>query len=154
LIDAHRAGRTKASLGAIFDQSATAATYSSGKTIGSQFYDVDQVEVAACGGTIDGESFDGLQFTSEFGEAGGIHSFVFNPYSFLLIFEDLQACGFLPLLRLEEVIDRGGDEFIVHIGRIPAAAHSQRPLSKERRTELLRLSISYYIEDLKALPPR
>ena len=90
-----------------------------------------------------------LQFTHEFGHSGGIHSFVFNPYSFLLIFEDLQACGYLPLLRVLQVLDRPGNEFIVHTVRISEAARCPLPMSAERRTELLKQSINYAIDDLR-----
>ncbi len=150
LIDAHTSGRVKTTLGAIFDQSASAATHSGGQTIGDRNYDVAQVAVDACGGMIDESSFGALQFTHEFGHSGGIHSFVFNPYSFLLIIEDLQACGFLPLLRVQEVIDRPGQEFIVHIVKISEASRSPLPLDAARRTELLRQAIAYYIDDLNA----
>jgi hypothetical protein len=150
LIDAHTSGRMKTTLGAIFDQSASAATHSGGQAIGHRTYDFGQVAVDACGGTIDETSFGALQFTHEFGHSGGIHSFVFNPYSFLLIMEDLQACGFLPLLRVRDVVDRGSDEFFVHIEKIPEASRSPLPLGAERRTELLRLAIAYYIDDLNA----
>ncbi len=150
LIDAHASGRVKPTLGAIFDQSASAATHSGGQTIGYRSYGFEQVVVDACGGTIDISSFDALQFTHEFGHSGGVQSFVFNPYSFLLIMEDLQACGFLPLLRVRDVVDRGSDEFFVHIEKIPEASRSPLPLGAERRTELLRLAIAYYIDDLNA----
>ncbi len=149
LIDAHQAARTRATLGALFDQSASAATLADGRTIGDRSYAIEQVVVAACGGTIDAEAFAALQFNHEFGHIGGIHSFVFNPYSFLLIFEDLQACGFLPLLRIREVIDRPGQEFIVHIARIPEADRCPLPLSAQRRTDLLRLATQYAIDDLR-----
>ena len=154
LIDAHASGRVKTTLGAIFDQSTSAATHSGGQTIGDRNYDIAQVAVDACGGIIDESSFGALQFTHEFGHSGGIHSFVFNPYSFLLIMEDLQACGFLPLLRVQEVIDRGGQEFIVHIARISEASRCPLPLGAERRTELLRQAIDYYIDDLHATRQR
>jgi len=140
----------KTTLGAIFDQSASVATHSGGQAIGHRTYDFGQVAVDACGGTIDKSSFDALQFTHEFGHSGGIHSFVFDPYSLLLIMEDLQACGFLPLLRVRDVVDRGSDEFFVHIEKIPEASRSPLPLGAERRTELLRLAITYYIDDLNA----
>ncbi len=150
LMNAHLSGRVKTSLGAMFDQSASAATFSGGKAIRCRNFDFDQVAVEACGGTIDADAFNALQFTHEFGHAGGIHNFVFNPYSFLLIMEDLQACGFLPLLRVQEVIDRGNDEFIVHIEKLPEASRCSRPLGAERRTELLRQAIGYYLDDLNA----
>jgi hypothetical protein len=149
LIDAHFSGRRKPTLGALFDQSASSATHAGGTAIGDQTYDFEQVAVAACGGTIDVAAFEALQFTYEFGHAGETHSFVFNPYSFLLIFEDLQACGFLPRLRLLDVIERGGNEFIVHIVKIPDSSCCRLPLSAERRTELVKLSINYAIDDLK-----
>jgi hypothetical protein len=149
LIDAHQVRRTKPTLGALFDHSASLATYAGGRTIGDRTYDIEQVAVSACGGTIDAAACATLQFTHEFGHSGGIHSFVFNPYSFLLIFEDLQACGYLPLLRVLQVLDRPGNEFIVHIVRISEADCCPLPLSAERRTELLKQSINYAIDDLR-----
>ena len=82
LIDAHRSALVKPSLGAIFDQSANAATYYGGRKIGDRTYDLKQVTVDACGGKIDAPSFDALQFTHEFGHAGGVHSFVSTPIAF------------------------------------------------------------------------
>jgi len=149
LIDAHQERRTKPTLGALFDHSASAATHAGGRTIGDRTYDIEEVAVSACGGTIDAAACATLQFTHEFGHSGGIHSFVFNPYSFLLIFEDLQACGYLPLLRVLQVLDRPGNEFIVHIVRIPEAERCPLPLTAERRSELLRQSINYAIDDLR-----
>jgi hypothetical protein len=148
LIDAHQERRTKPTLGALFDHSASVATYAGGRTIGDRTYDIEEVAVSACGGTIDAAACATLQFTHEFGHSGGIHSFVFNPYSFLLIFEDLQACGYLPQLRVLQVLDRPGNEFIVHIARIPEAERCPLPLTAERRSELLRQSINYAIDDL------
>jgi hypothetical protein len=150
LIDAHTTGRVKTTLGAIFDQSASAATHSGGQAIGDRSYDFGQVTVDACGGTIDESSFGALQFTHEFGHSGGIHSFVFNPYSFLLIMEDLQACGLLPLLRVRDVVVTDTAEFFVHIEKIPEVSRCPLPLGAERRTELLRQAIDYYIDDLHA----
>ena len=95
LIDAHEERRTKPTLGALFDQSASATTHAGGRSIEDRTYDINKVAVSACGGSIDAETFAALQFTQEFGHTGGIHSFVSNPYSFLQIFEDLQACGLL-----------------------------------------------------------
>jgi len=149
LIDAHQERRKKPTLGALFDHSASVATDAGGRTIGDRTYNIEQVAVSACGGTIDAEACAMLQFTHEFGHSGGIHSFVFNPYSFLLIFEDLQACGYLPLLRVLQVLDRPGNEFIVHIVRISEAARCPLPMSAERRTELLKQSINYAIDDLR-----
>jgi hypothetical protein len=149
LIDAHQERRTKPTLGALFDHSASVATDAGGRTIGDRTYDIEHVAVSACGGTIDAAACATLQFTHEFGHSGGIHSFVFNPYSFLLIFEDLQACGYLPLLRILQVLDRPGNEFIVHIVRISEAACCPLPLTAERRTELLKQSIIYAIDDLR-----
>ncbi len=150
LIDAHSTHRVKTTLGTLFDQSACAATHSGGQVIRDRNYAFDQVAVNACGGTIDVDSFAAMQFTYEFGHTGGAHSFVFNPYSFLLIFEDLQGCGFFPLLRVKDVIDTGGQEFVVHIEKIPEASRRPLPLGAERRTELLRQAIGYYLDDLNA----
>jgi len=149
LLDAHQEGRRKTTLGALFDQSASAATHACGRSIEDRTYDINKVAVSACGGSIDAETFAALQFTQEFGHTGEIHSFVFNPYSFLLIFEDLQACGLLPLLRIRGVIDRPGNEFIVHIARIQEADCCSLPLTAQRRTELLKQAINYFIDDLR-----
>lgn len=150
LIDAHSTNRVKTTLGTLFDQSACAATLSGGQVIRDRSYDFAQVVVNGCGGTIDVDSFEAMQFTYEFGHTGGAHSFVFNPYSFLLIFEDLQGCGFFPLLRVKDVIDTGGQEFVVHIEKIPESSRRPLPLGAERRTELLRQAIGYYLDDLNA----
>lgn len=147
LIDAFHERRRQPTLGSVFDGRTLHASMAGGGDIAGSAYNLDQVAVGGLDGLMEPPRFEELAKEVSLRYVDS-HCFVYNPFSFLLIIEELQACGFFPDLRLIEVVDPGTHEFFVHFAKAPSESRIVFSMTSSRRSELIKRAIAYQFDDL------
>jgi len=151
IIDAHMNGLRKPSVGAVFDSQQGAVSLPNGVDVSCVSTNLKKLRPRT---SIERLSSD--YYASIFAEVASAyvdaHCWVFNPYSFCVIIEDLAACGFIPMLKVVQILENG-TEFIVHIRKDKIDDHTTR-LTIAERHELSIRSLTYGFEDIKVAMQR
>ena len=151
IIDAHMNGLRQPSVGTVFDDQQGAVRLPNGVDVSCASTNLKKVMPRTSIEQLSSEYYAAISAEASNAYVDA-HCWVFNPYSFCVIIADLAACGFIPMLKVVQILENG-TEFIVHIHKGTNDDHTARLVVAERH-ELSIQSLTYSYEDVKVAMQR